>query len=103
MSLADGLRFGSGIKSQLAGPDRDLMRTGSNRDISCHDRSYGLLEAITSNACIIKGPLPLQADCLTASHRPVVTAAGELVRRVDLEAAEGFKVSLSGYSNRGGV
>jgi hypothetical protein len=57
MSLADGLRFGSGFQSQLVGPDRDLLRIDSNGDISCYNRSSGLLEGLTSNACISKGTL----------------------------------------------
>jgi hypothetical protein len=34
MSLAEGLRFGSGIQSQLAGPNRELLKMDSNEDIS---------------------------------------------------------------------
>ena len=34
----------------LAGPDRDLLKIDSNGDISCYNRSSGLLEGLTSNA-----------------------------------------------------
>ena len=61
----------------LAGPDRDLLKINSNGDISCYNRSNGLLEGLNSNACIKRVPLTLQAAGLTASDRPVVTAAGE--------------------------
>ena len=73
MSLAEGLRTGSGIQSQLAGPDRELLKIDSNGDISCYNRSSGLLEGLTSNACIT-----LQAAGLTVSDRPVVTATGKI-------------------------
>ena len=68
----------------LAGPDRDLLKIDSNGDISCYNRSSGLLEALTSNACVTRGTLKLEASGLTVSNRPVVTAAGEIVRRVQL-------------------
>ena len=61
----------------LAGPDRDLLKIDSNGDISCYNRSSGLLEGLTSNACIEKVPPTMQAAGLTVSDRPVVTAAGE--------------------------
>ena len=66
-SLGEGLRFGSGIRSQLVGPDRDLLRTDSNGDISCYNGSSGLLEGLTSNACITKGTFTLQETGLTVS------------------------------------
>lgn len=85
------------------GPDRDLLKINSNGDILCYNCSTGLLEGITSNACITKGPLKLEAGGLTVSNRPVVTAAGEIVRRVNVDAVDGFKMSPSGYLTMGGL
>ena len=58
------------------------------------NRNGSLLEAITSNGCPAKGTLALKTGGLTVSSRPVVSAAGEIVRRVNLDSVEGFKVSL---------
>ena len=104
MNLADGLKLGSGIQSQLVGPDRGVLKIDISGDISCYNRSSGLLEAITSlhkQEAFVR--VSLEAGGLTISDTSEVTAARETVRRIDPDASERFKVSLSNYPTVGGL
>lgn len=103
MTLADGLRFGSGIQAQVGGPDLDYCKIDKAGTISCLNQTNGLLEAITLNACPAKGGLAMENSGLTVAGRPVISSAGEIVRRVDLNAVDGFKISPSGYLTMGGL